>query len=204
MPKGKGRRGKKKNKGRKSPSAAGPSAAATSYHGPIMINPSAAPRTRVIRLTDVFNVTFAAVPGSLRWTNDPSATSEWSQASATWEEFRVLSQRLRFVPYLQNFTNTPGLALTYGTVVWFVQRNSGSPAPVSMTSAFQFDTARPANIQTRQTITARASTATEMLFQNVTSTSATWTIGVTTDVNTALNIYGQVYIELLVQFRSKD
>jgi len=184
--------------------ASGPPAAATAYHGPIMIRASAQERTRTMRLSDVFVVTFPASPGTLRWTNDPSATTEWSNASAYWAEFRVLAMRLRFVPNFVNFANTGALASFYAPVNWFIQRDSGAPVPSSMTASFTFDASWPSNIQQRRTIGVRAGTSTEMAFQNVRSTSATWCVGVSQDSLTPLISYGLVYIEQLVQFRSKD
>jgi len=112
--------------------------------------------------------------------------------------------RVRFRPHMHNFANTSGLTPAYGAVCWFVQRNSGSPAPPSMTVAFQFDASQPSTIQDEITVGCKATSATEMLFQNVTATSATWSIGVAMDILTALTVYGVVFVEHLVQFRSKD
>jgi hypothetical protein len=198
------RQGRNGRRPKQEPTAAGPPTSATAYAGPSMPLANGNPRTRTIRLTAVFVLSFSASPGSLRYTNDPSGSSEWSNASATWEEFRVLSQRLRFVPSLENFSNTAGLATLYAPVCWYVQRNSGSPAPTSLTAAFQFDSAKPRSIQQGVTMVAKATTPTEMAFQNVTSTSATWTIGVNQDSLTALTTYGLVFNEMLVQFRAKD
>jgi hypothetical protein len=167
-----------------------------------MISPKASEITRVVRLSDIYVVSFAASPGGLRWTNDPSAASQWSSASANWAEFRVLSMRLRYVPSKLNYSEAVTVT-AYAPVNWYVQRDTGAGTPTSMTQSFQFDSARPASIQQEVTMAARSQQSTEMAFQNVRAPGATYCIGVNQDSLTALTAYGLVFVEVLVQFRSQ-
>jgi len=201
----KNKKGKSRGKGGRGRNvrANGPPPGATSYTGPLMIGPSSQEITRTVRLSGVSLVTFAASPGSLRWTNDPSALTGWSSYVNAWAEYRVLATRERFVPGALNFASTAALANAYAPVVWYVQRDSGAPAPTSLTSAFEFDSSQPASIQQRRTIGVRAGTLTEMAFINCRSTSATWCVGINQDSLTPLTAYGLMYHEHLVQFRSQ-
>jgi len=200
----KGKGSRKHGKGRaRGGGGKNPSSGATSYSGPLMIGPSSQEITRTVRLSTISVVTFSVSPGALRWTNDPSALTGWSSYVNAWAEYRVLSSRIRFVPNQMNFANTAGLANNLAPVVWFVQRDSGAPAPISMTSAFEFDTAQPASIQQRRTIAVRAGTSTEMAFVNCRTPGATWAVGVAQDSLSALTQYGLTYQEHLVQFRSQ-
>jgi len=204
MPKNGKKKGSKRGaRGRGGRSLANTPAGATSYTGPLMIGPSSQEITRTVRLTNVSLVTFASSPGALRWTNDPSSMSDWSSYINVWAEYRVLASRYRFVPGALNFASTAALAPAYAPVVWYVQRDSGAPAPSNLTTAFNFDSAQPASIQQRRTIGVRAGTLTEMAFINTRTTSATWCVGVNQDSLTALTAYGLMYQEHLIQFRSQ-
>jgi len=181
----------------------GPSPAATSYTGPISLTASTTELTKLIRLSLVSNVSFGASPGSVSFVNDPSTGSEWSQFANLYSEFRVCAQRVRYVPSNLNYTNgTPTLAL-YAPWVSLVQRDAGAANPLTNTAAFQSDTAQPRSPQARWCVEARAGTAQEMLFVNTRTPTATWKVTFLADTNTPLFVYGQAYIEILVQFRSR-
>jgi hypothetical protein len=138
--------------------------------------------------------------------NDPSVVVDWSNWAANYAEYRVLSTVLKWVPAYHNFVGaTLGTTVTtpsplYGTVV-----RNGTFAPTYSTTAFwQTAGCKVGTTDSMLTLKYAASSASEMRYTNVSAPGATATLSLYSPTGTSANYYGDVLVEMVVQFRNRN
>jgi len=139
---------------------------------------------------------------SLGVTTNPNSTTEWTSYSARYVEYRTLAFRVRFIPNLEYFSNTTGLANVYGTLYGGIIRDVGYSLPASAAAAFALSM-KANTIQRPMTIDWRMSGQPDGLWSNVRTPGASSTVFMTAFGLTASATYGAAHIQYLVQFRNR-
>jgi len=141
---------------------------------------------------------------SYAFTNNPSGYSEFSAVGALYQEYRVLAQRIRWIPLYINFVGSATyVAVGHGPLVFGLNRNAAAGVPISLQLALNNTDTVLGHTQTRMTKTIRSGTAQEMLFITTGGPAATWLTYLVSDpILTSATTYGYVESELLVQFRN--
>jgi len=157
----------------------------------------------VARLT--FSTTVATDGGgnlAVGYPNNPVAANEWGQYSQLYEEYRTLATRVTYVPGALNWVSSTQ-TLAGAPVVWTCDRNAGLSPPPNMSAAFQKSNAQLSNTQQRKRYVVRSATAQEMLFIAVTAPTATWNTVLNSQGGVASTVIGTIFVEYIVQFRSR-
>jgi len=141
---------------------------------------------------------------SYAFTNSPTGYDEFSAVGALYQEYRVLAQRVRWIPLYINFVGSATyVAVGHGPVVFGLNRNAAAGVPISLARALTNTDAVLGHTQTRMTKTVRSGTAQEMLFITTGGPAATWLTYLVSDaILTSGTTYGYVESELLIQFRN--
>jgi hypothetical protein len=134
----------------------------------------------------------------------PSFASEWNSFTGLYEEYRVLAMSVTWVPYNKHWGTTAGLAQTQAPVVYFPVRNPGVTPPTSYNLALQFAGSKAAHTTDQWTVTCKMSNHPEADFVNVTAPAGYMGVGYFATGLSAGIGYAQIFVRLLVQFRSRD
>jgi hypothetical protein len=134
--------------------------------------------------------------------NVPNGTSDWSEYSSLYLQYRVLMFKATWVPFDVGFPST-AVANTQRPVVLWVVRQPTAVFASTYTNAFDNDGAMVRNIGQRFSTEVRMNGTSDAEWLQVASPSAYAAIGAFAASLTASSSYGQWYLEHLVQFRSR-
>jgi hypothetical protein len=194
------RRAKGKNRA-KSSSTQGPPSSATVYRGPIVPR-AMKDETFMILVRVTYSSTATSSPSgvlNVSVTNNPSGGLDWSSLVATWAEFRVLAQRLIWVPVLHNYSLSTTTAVPSPMVMYSTRDPSNIPNTESL--AFGYEDATVGHTDTKMTKSLRMSGTPDSSWVETATPAASWAIGLVAEGLTLSTIYGSVFNEWLVQFR---
>jgi len=178
---------------------------ATTYRGPADLPLSRLGRQGAIIPLTVTSGQSSSGAGLLAFVigNNPNTTSEWADLTPLYEEFRVLALEVHWEPYYPHWGSTAALAQNQAPLVCYPQRNAGSAAATTYSTAFQFGGSTVHSVQDRITQTIKMSGTFESNFQNTATPVAVAAVGFTAVGLSNTIQYGITFTRMLVQFRSR-
>jgi len=197
-----GKRSRGKKGARRGGSRMNPPVTALTYSGPISpMVPGVQPITRLL----TYAATQSTNPaGSMvsQVVASVTSTTEWSQLSALWREYRILGARITWIP---NFTgySTASTPLLSSMAVLTLQRDGTIVSPTTVLTALRIGPRVVSNIASRMSLSYRMSGALEASFHNTDAPA----VGVATfclnsDLLTVSAAYGTLQMDMMVQFRN--
>jgi len=139
---------------------------------------------------------------SLSATNNPTVTTDFSTFASQFLEYRTLVVSATWRPRDAGFssTSTPNIQ---APILQWISRTSPIGIPSSQQSAWDNDGAIARNIGQGFKATWRMSGTPDADWKQTTSPVSTGGVGLYSDGLTASAFYGNLFIEMLVQFRSR-
>jgi hypothetical protein len=140
------------------------------------------------------------------YANDPSGVVDWANWAANYAEYRVLSTCLVWVPAYHNYVNaTLGTTVLTPSPLYGIVVRNGSFSPTYSTTAFwQTAGCVIGSTDSRLKLEYAASSSSEMRYTNVSSPGATASLALYSPTGTASQYYGDVLVEMVVQFRNRN
>lgn len=179
------------------------------YRGPISISSAGQPQTIKINLKSVFTVSsnsagfFEVYSDTLR----PSQTSEWSNYSSTWREYRVLGIRSEYVPnYDASGFNGTGRSYQAGASAIYHGPNpawQGAVNSSSVANTFYMDGAKPFHPCERCVLEWRMGDIEEAQFFSTSAASVVGGVYSVSGTVTPSVPFGVQYITTLVEFKGR-
>jgi len=179
-----------------------PSATTTTYHGPLRQSLAlSSQRTMTTRMTSAVPVV-TNVSGviSIAYDNKISGFSEYANLSSLYDEHRVLSMRVTFMPvYGSSYFNSAGTNQTMIMISSFDRDTGGVYA--NLPSIYERENAKLYLSSKRTTFSIRMSGTEDSGFQNTQAPVATWYFTTFGQTGAASIAVGWFFFEILVQFR---
>jgi len=136
--------------------------------------------------------------------SNPTSATEYASFATCFAEFRTLSYIVRWLPRFPAWGTSAAQALTVGPLVTGIQRNAALAAPTTQDAAWQNSSSQVRSVNQPFRIVVRATGSNEMQFLNTASPSGTSEVAFTAVGLTASTVYGDIYVEYLVQFRGRS
>lgn len=191
--------GSKKQRGRRDPPSH-LSASAIVYRGPMRIKQAKDQQdTITVSLFFVGNLssTSAAVLNQI-YADDPASAGDWSNFTASWQEFRVLGMELKYFP-ANRYSKSTTVCVP---IVGVVDRSSSSLLS-SYSQAYSYASARILSLEDPFDMKARMADSTEAEFQPVGNYNPYFYFKFYGDSLSVSTTYGKVFITYLIEFRGR-
>jgi len=172
----------------------------TTYTGPLDLPKSLEQaETTVVRMVSiaaftstaggVFNSVAAALPGNF---------TDWSSFAAVWDECRVLGLKVTYIPF---FTANP--SVTQGSVVIVTDRDSNG-ALTSLSAGYDYESCTLGQTERRFVHEAKMTGIEDSGFVITASPPTPWWFKFYTSGLSISTAYGELFYEMLVQFRGRN
>jgi hypothetical protein len=191
-------------------SALNPPVDAIRYTGPLTMPNSGALNVLVNtqRLTTRATVSSTA-GGNLNFQIiiDPTILDQWSSLKGLYQEMRPLAFKCTYVPRFPAWGTTSAQALIVGPIVWYVDRDSTTGTPTDPQVGWRNAGAQVKSVNQRFVATWRMNSTNECSWGNTSTASypiAKVSMSGGTGALSASSTYGDVFVELLCQFRANQ
>lgn len=134
------------------------------------------------------------------WTNDPSGYQDWSSLAAVYDEYRVLSMTVKWLPV--NRYNQPTNVIV-GTGVSAIDRDDVTSITTEA-AMLEYGSAMIHNLADPWTRTVKMAGIEDALWVTTATPKPTFCIKFVSQNNTASVHYGNVYLLALCQFRGRN
>jgi len=196
-----GRNKSKKGSGKKrSGSNKRTSDTSLAYRGPLLPAPITMTVRKYLSYTGVVN---SDGSGTIKMSTSirPDNTTEWSNISPTYSEYRVLMARYSYVPYYTHLatSSTPILSTI---MVLSVVRDNSLTNPGTIAGVISVVPKRMGNAFSRMSMTWRMTGATEALWLNCSAPGPVGAFWQNANSYTVSSTYGNFVYECLVEFRA--
>jgi len=177
-----------------------PPSQAINYSGPVRTNN---PQLGVIELCVDVPVTSTAggVVNNL-YIDYPNQSPDWTQVSALFGEYRVLSMSIKFTPTVEGATIT-GLAYAPIYVVWDSDQQTAQTALTSYTDAVNYASLKVFPINMPFSVTHKMSSVEEANFGSTSLSQVDYSFKYFATGLTASTLYGRLTVFFRCQFRGR-
>jgi len=177
-----------------------PSDSALVYRGPLMPRPVTMTTSRYLSYTGVVN---ADGSGTIKLVTSirPDNTTEWTNVSPTYAEYRILAARFTYVPYYTHLATSSTPVLSTIMVLSMVRDNSLTN-PGTIAGVISVVPKRMGNAFSRMSMNWRMTGATEALWLNCSAPGPVGAFWLNANAYTVSSTYGNFVYECLVEFRA--
>jgi hypothetical protein len=131
--------------------------------------------------------------------NDISASSDWAGFAAIYKEYRILAQKVEYLPH-NRYSKTTTVCAPFTVAI---DHSGSTTTPVSHQELIQYSSARKKSIEDPWSMTAKMSGTEEAQYLPTTTTTPRYGFKIFADSLSASTTYGRYYFYWLVQFRGR-
>jgi len=136
--------------------------------------------------------------------SNPASATEWSSFATCFSEYRTLSYLVRWLPRFPAWGTSAAQSYAVGPMVTGIQRNAALASPTTQDAAWQNSSSQVRSVNQSFRVGVRATGSNEMEFLNTSAPSGQSEVAFTSVGLTASTVYGDIYVEYLVQFRGRS